>query len=186
MYSRQMNQVEEFRQQDSQNQHRHNHLESYSNRGIVLPVSFLGFRAWAASEVADSLALCRSKRKPSFFITITTNPNWPEIQQKLAPGQTALDIPVIVCRLYENILARLYTLFEWLNFKNEVFLMPILWLRYTHPELPFEKVDQLISAQMPDPNTDPELHHIITRFNCHPTMHLSISYSRCNCNGSYV
>ncbi|CUS06725.1 unnamed protein product [Tuber aestivum] len=38
----QMNQGQEFRQQDSQNQHRHNHLESYSNRGIVLPASFLG------------------------------------------------------------------------------------------------------------------------------------------------
>lgn len=72
-----------------------------SSRGVILPSSFLGSRAWAASEVADSLAICRSRGKPSFFITITTNPNWTEITEKLRPGQTASDIPVIVCRVFK-------------------------------------------------------------------------------------
>ena len=97
----QMNQIEEFQQLDSNNLDQPNQLESFSHRGIVLPASFLGSSAWAASEVADSLALCCAKGKPSFFITITTNPNWPEIKSKLAPGQTASDIPVVVCRSFK-------------------------------------------------------------------------------------
>ena len=97
-----MNQIEEFRHSDSNSLNQSSQSESFSPRGIVLPASFLGSRAWAASEVADSLALCRAKGKPSFFITITTNPNWPEIKAKLAPGQTATDIPVIVCRSFKG------------------------------------------------------------------------------------
>ena len=97
----QMNQIEEFRQMDPNSLSQPSQLESFSHWGIVLPASFLGSRAWAASEVADSLALCRSKGKPSFFITITTNPNWPEIKAKLAPGQTASDIPLVVCRCFK-------------------------------------------------------------------------------------
>lgn len=75
--------------------------EQHKSRGIVLPSSFLGSKAWAAGEVADSLAICRSKGKPSFFITITTNPNWPEIVEQLGPGQTASDIPLVVCRTFK-------------------------------------------------------------------------------------
>ena len=86
---------------DSNSLNQPSQFELFSHRGIVLPASFLGSRAWAASEVADSLALCRSKGKPSFFIRITTNPNWPEINEKLAPGQTASDIPLVVCRSFK-------------------------------------------------------------------------------------
>ena len=97
----QMNQVEHFQHINSEYLQISSQAESYSNRGIVLPASFLGSRAWATSEVADSLALCLSKGKPSFFITITTNRNWPEIKARLASGQTASDIPVVVCRIFK-------------------------------------------------------------------------------------
>lgn len=80
-------------------------------RGITLPSSFLGSRAWASQQVADSLAICRAKGKSSFFITITTNPNWPEIKSQLRPGQSASDIPTIVCRVFkarlENAIAKM-------------------------------------------------------------------------------
>ncbi|KIJ43334.1 hypothetical protein M422DRAFT_115622, partial [Sphaerobolus stellatus SS14] len=32
----------------------------------------------------------------------TTNPNWPEIQNRLAPGQTAADAPIIVSRAFKQ------------------------------------------------------------------------------------
>jgi len=96
-----INQVEDFQHINSEHSQISSQAESYSNRGIVLLASFLSSRAWAASKVADSLALCRSKGKPSFFITITTNPNWPEIKARLASGQTASDIPVVVCHVFK-------------------------------------------------------------------------------------
>ena len=46
---------------------------------VTLPSSFIGSRAWALEQLVDALALCWEHSKPSFFITITTNPKWPEI-----------------------------------------------------------------------------------------------------------
>jgi len=97
----QMNQVEDFQHINSEHPQISLQAESYSNRGIVLPASFLSSRAWAASEVADALALCRSKGKPSFFITITTNPNWPKMKVRHASGQTASDIAVVDCYVFK-------------------------------------------------------------------------------------
>jgi hypothetical protein len=68
----------------------------------MIPASFLGSRAWASQQVSDSLALCRQYGKPSFFITMTTNPNWPEITSQLRRGQTAADIPSVVCRVFHR------------------------------------------------------------------------------------
>jgi hypothetical protein len=68
----------------------------------MLPASFLGSRAWSSQQVSDALALCRQYGKPSFFITMTTNPNWPEIKMQLKKGQTAADVPAIVCRVFHK------------------------------------------------------------------------------------
>lgn len=73
-----------------------------------LPVSFLGSRAWASDKVADALALCRAKGKPTLFITMTTNPMWPEIQVVLKPGQHVADVPLVVCRAFKGRLAHLF------------------------------------------------------------------------------
>ena len=63
----------------------------------------------------DSMAICRGFNKLDIFLTMTANPNWPEIQDQLlwevlpAPGsryrrrkQTASDCPDIVARVFEQ------------------------------------------------------------------------------------
>lgn len=75
---------------------------SVAESGLILPASHLGSRAWASQQVADALAICRDKGNPSLFITVTTNPNWPEITSQLLPGQTASDIPHVVCRIFHS------------------------------------------------------------------------------------
>jgi len=60
----QLNQVEDFQHINAELPQISSHAESYSNCGVVLPAAFHGSRAWAASEVSDPLALCRSKGKP--------------------------------------------------------------------------------------------------------------------------
>lgn len=81
-----------------------------SSINIELPASFLGSRRWASEETADSLALGREYGKPSYFITMTCNPEWPEIKARLKPGQSASDIPVIVARAFKIRLQRLQNL----------------------------------------------------------------------------
>ena|SRR5947209_6259964 len=76
------------------------------NESVRLPASFVGSRSWASNQVADALALCREYGKPSFFVTMTTNPNWPEIKNSLLPGQCPSDDPVLVCRVFHERLAK--------------------------------------------------------------------------------
>ena len=39
--------------------------------------------------------------KPDFFLTMTCNPKWREIQECLAPGQVAVDRPDVVARVFK-------------------------------------------------------------------------------------
>lgn len=40
--------------------------------------------------------------KPSLFITFTCNPKWPEIQDRIRGGQTYLDRPDLVARVFQE------------------------------------------------------------------------------------
>ena len=97
-----------------------------------IPASFMGSQAWASDQVADALALARDLGKPSFFITMTSNPKWPEIVDRLRPGQHFTDIPSVVCRAFHvrlqylkafmtHYFHRWSTWLRWLSFKKEVF-----------------------------------------------------------------
>lgn len=64
--------------------------------------SFLGSNRWASEQIADSLAIAASCGNPTFFVTMTCNPDWPEITSRLLPGQSFADIPVIVVRVFKR------------------------------------------------------------------------------------
>jgi len=77
------------------------------SENVYLPTLFLGSQRWVSNQIADSLAIAANYGPPTFFITFTCNSNWPEIQSQLQPGQTFTDIPVVVCRVFKQKLARL-------------------------------------------------------------------------------
>ena len=52
------------------------------------------------SLARNALALVSEYGRPSLFITLTCNPNWPEIIEQLLPGQTAFDRGDIVCQVF--------------------------------------------------------------------------------------
>ena len=60
----------------------------------------------------DALELARRKGPPTYFITLTCNPYWPEIMASLHAGQTAADRPDIVVRVFH---ARLEKLMAYLK-----------------------------------------------------------------------
>lgn len=78
-----------------------------NTENIYLPSSFLGSNRWASEQIADSLAIAAKFGAPTFFITMTCNAKWPEIQSQLRPGQDYTDIPVIVARVFKRKLALL-------------------------------------------------------------------------------
>ncbi|GAA0174746.1 hypothetical protein LIER_28077 [Lithospermum erythrorhizon] len=44
-------------------------------------------------QYQDSMALVQEFRRPDIFLTITCNPNWPEIKERLQPGEEAQNRP---------------------------------------------------------------------------------------------
>jgi hypothetical protein len=119
----------------------------------------------------DAMAICRSFGLPSYFITFTCNPNWPEIQAKLLPRQTATDRPDLVTRVF---CMKLSVLIKDLM-KDEVFGLTVAQIHviefqkrglpHTHiliilklefrPTIPAQ-IDMAISAEHLDPEMDPE------------------------------
>ena len=66
----------------------------------ILSSSFSGGPRWYNAKLQDALAIVREFHKPDYFITMTTNPHWPEIRQQLLDGQEAYDRPDIVARVF--------------------------------------------------------------------------------------
>lgn len=66
-----------------------------------LPRTFHGSIAWASEMVGRCHALAKAKGNGTFFITITCNEQWPEIQNALLHGQRAEDRPDVVMRVWK-------------------------------------------------------------------------------------
>ena len=67
-----------------------------------LPASVPGSPRHLKRLRLDALELARRLGPPTFFITLTCNPYWPEIVRELKPGQTAADRPDIVVRVFHG------------------------------------------------------------------------------------
>ena len=69
---------------------------------VVLPSSFLGGDRYMHQQYLDSIGLFQRFGHPHLFITMTCNPNWPEIQDNLKMEETALDQPALVSRVFNR------------------------------------------------------------------------------------
>jgi hypothetical protein len=163
--------------------------ESFENK---IPASFMGSAAWASDQVADALAIARDRGTPSFWLTPTTNPNWPEIRSRLRPGQDASDCPAVVCRAFHARLHMLKTFirkqFGGLTYEISVVEFQKRGLPHAHivvkllQDPPLSAIDDFISAELPDPLENPTLYNLVRRFHMHSPDHLTRSESRCNQN----
>ena len=76
--------------------------DSTTNVGqrIILPSSFTGGSRQMHKLYQDGMAIVRVFGKPDLFITITCNPNWPEIKNALLLGQNPQDRPELISRVF--------------------------------------------------------------------------------------
>lgn len=152
-------------------------------RRIVLPSSFTGGDRFMQQLFQDSMAIVRYFGKPTFFITITANPRWPEITRALLPGQQPTDRPDLIARVFylktkellKDIRAatlgpyagHLYTI----EYQKRT-LPHMHLLVFIHSSTKFdtpERIDEVICAELPDPAWDPtgELTDLVTTTMCH-------------------
>ena len=68
---------------------------------IILSSSFTGLVRYMQQLYQDSMAIVREFEKPSLFVTVTCNPNWPEITNELLPNQQPNDKSDLVARVFK-------------------------------------------------------------------------------------
>lgn len=92
-----------------------------------LPAGSLGLRRHQQQMIADALAIVTEYGKPTYFITMTRNPEWPEIEVGLKQGQNAANRPDIVTRdfIVNNSLL-LTWLPEILNGKDQLYRFHVI------------------------------------------------------------
>ena len=67
----------------------------------ILASSFQCGPQWYNRKFQDAMAIVRHYHKPDLFLTMTCNPNWPEIQDHLRPGETVENRPDLVARVFK-------------------------------------------------------------------------------------
>nr|GMD64853.1 replication protein A 70 kDa DNA-binding subunit E-like [Ipomoea batatas] len=69
-------------------------------RRIILPVSFIGGPRDMRRRYMDAMSLVQRFGKPDLFLTMTCNPNWPEIKELLCYNDEAHNRPDLLARVF--------------------------------------------------------------------------------------
>ena len=67
----------------------------------ILSSSFTGSARYLQQLYQDSITIVRTFNKPDLFVTVTCNPNWPEITTKLLPNQTPANRSDLISRIFK-------------------------------------------------------------------------------------
>jgi hypothetical protein len=144
----------------------------------VLPSSYRGGARNMHQLLQDSLALARYFGRPDYFLTVTANPNWPEIKAQVKPGMPSGERSDIITRVFRE---KLKILIKMITRKKGIFgkhVAHVYTIEFQKRNLPHahilifvdsadrirtpEQVDSLIWAEIPDPQQYPRLHQIVT------------------------
>ncbi|XP_074109289.1 uncharacterized protein LOC141534044 [Cotesia typhae] len=145
---------------------------------IILPSTFVSSPRNMVQHYQDAMCLVRVFGTPDLFITMTCNPQWCEIVENLLPGQTAADRPDIVARVFYLKVKQLIDIIVKQNHFGEVkaFVYVIEYQKRGLPHVHLlvtlndnskittpEQVNRYVSAEIPDPLTNPRLHGIVMK-----------------------
>ncbi len=156
--------------------------EIIPGRLTILPPTIYGSPRWYAKELQDAMALVRVKGKPDFFLTFTCNPNWPEIKRSRFEGQQTNQRPDIIARVFHMKVDALLTgllkhdilghvdAFVMVKETQKRHLphihMLITMVSSDKPRTPTD-TDRVVSAEIPNKDTNPQLHCIVTSHMVH-------------------
>ena len=144
----------------------------------ILPSTFVGSPRNMLQHYHDAMAIVRQFGKPDIFLTMTCNPNWPEIRENLLPGQQPCDRPDLVAGVFNIKKDELINLITKEDFFGKVtaFVYVVEFqkrgLPHIHMLITLDKnskkespkaIDEIISAEIPDPTIHPELHDIVMK-----------------------
>ncbi|XP_040210356.1 uncharacterized protein LOC120941146 [Rana temporaria] len=142
---------------------------------VILPAMFTGSPRHMHEYTQDAMTYVRTYGRPDLFITFTCNPGWTEIKEMLKNGQVPCDRHDLIARVFRQ---KRFTLIELIT-KAHVFGPPRCWMytiEYQKRGLPHShnliwlagkiqptQIDEVISAELPDPREDPNLYTVVTK-----------------------
>ncbi|XP_074346664.1 uncharacterized protein LOC141685467 [Apium graveolens] len=178
------------------------HDSMHVGKAVILPASFIGSQRYMSQYFKDSLAICRASH-PSLFLTMTCNSKWPEIQEmlKLLPNVDLVDAPDIISHVFKLKLDQLLDLIKKKNYFGKCIgvmhviefqkrglphVHMLIWLSPESIPNSIEKVDQLVSAEIPDKNSDPIAYEAVKNYMMHEPCVKDLYTSPCMVKGKYM
>ena len=79
---------------------------------VILPATVMGSKQYMHKHLQDTLTLTSRFHNPDLFITMTANPKWSEIQEKLPTGFSPQSCPDIVDHVFRQKKKKLIKLIE--------------------------------------------------------------------------
>ncbi|XP_066428603.1 uncharacterized protein [Eleutherodactylus coqui] len=162
---------------------------------VILPATFTGSPRHMHEYAQDAMTYVRAYGRPDFFITFTCNPTWDEIKELLLPGQLPSDRHDIIARVFKQ---KLKSMMDFIV-KHHVFgetrcwMYSIEWQKRGLPhahiliwlidKITPDKIDEVISAEIPDFNIDPGLFEVVTKNMLHGPCGAINNYSPCMKDG---
>ena len=154
---------------------------------VILPASYVGGPRYMHQKQADAMAKVKTFGRPSLFITMTTNPKWPEIAENLKPLQSPKDRPDLIARIFclkykllmdmitkQNIFGPILAYELSIEFQKRGLphVHTLIWLK--DPIRP-DDIDKYVCAEIPHPEEDPELYSLVKYNMIHGTCGQNIS-----------
>ncbi|XP_073120893.1 uncharacterized protein [Henckelia pumila] len=157
-------------------------MGSEIGKRMILPASFIGGPRDMRKTYMDDITLVQRYGKPDIFLTITSNPNWPEIKALCLPSDEIQNRPDLIARIFR---AKLQVLKNDL-FKNSIFGHVIAYtyvIEFQKRGLPHahfllilsqaskmfypEAFDRIVCAELPDQITHPYLFSLVVKHMIH-------------------
>ncbi|CAH9118534.1 unnamed protein product [Cuscuta europaea] len=147
---------------------------------IVLPNSFTGSAHYMMHNYQDVMAICRWEGYPHLF---TCNPKWPEIMRFVSDrGLNPDDRPNILCRIFKmkvdllikdlkqnkifgDVKAVVYTIEFQKRGLHHAHI--VLWVTQKGRRISPLEIDEIISAEIPDEDSDPDYYNAVKELMMH-------------------
>ncbi|XP_046659143.1 uncharacterized protein LOC124353255 [Homalodisca vitripennis] len=148
---------------------------------VVLPAMTVGSPRYMQARYREAMAIVARYGKPDLFITFTTNPNWPEIQENLEHHQRFEHRPDLVCRVFKSkftkflddlskgqVLSVTQTYTYVIEFqKRGLPHAHVLITMRPEGKITIDNVDDIVCAEFPNRDMDPTLYDIIVEHYVH-------------------
>ncbi|UYV66602.1 hypothetical protein LAZ67_4002268 [Cordylochernes scorpioides] len=142
---------------------------------VILPATFTGSLRHMHEYTQDAMVFVRTYGRPDLFITFTCNPSWPEINAELFNGQKPMDRHDLTARVFKLKLNKLIALItkQCIFGETRCWMFTIEWqkrgLPHSHILIWLKdkihpiQIDNVISAEIPNPEEDPNLYEVVIK-----------------------